>query len=342
MLRNDGHKNTRSLSTKGSVFNLDTENAVPLMTMVQKGDIDETENNSILLEELIAPLCLSDSFSNIIDQVSDNWLICLDQVTDGGYLFDSETKTIWIDHSGLLPDALSQSVYFKQCIRHNLLKAIRDIWHHDHFQDFYDELCVESYIKSERARSADVECFALLCAYEISLSDSDCRLWQHIMSSETGDLAIQFQRYLERGIFSKNTLDLALQRAFKQWYEDPTRISQCDHRTLEELDDLLMWDKDALMDRNAFLDCMQLAEMTQHPSGPGSYLGDLNIKLLESPEFCAIHDNINRIHFSHIKRDLETVSIGDVQFRSESLAEKIFPIELSEHTDQLETIDLPC
>ena len=109
-------------------------------------DEDATESKICLMTDLIDPLSSSDSFIEMLNEIDENWSISFDQITNGGYSLNTEMKHIIIDNVGLLPDALAQSVYFKQCIRHNILRAVRDVWHHENFQSDYDELAPESFM----------------------------------------------------------------------------------------------------------------------------------------------------------------------------------------------------
>lgn len=322
MLKNDGVKYARI--KQEALYILCDEKLSITIHDVMNMSSDDGDHHA-LVHELFLPLLSSDSFSDMIETLNKDWIFVFDQINAGGYALDLETKSICIDNAGLMPDALSQSNYFKQCIRQNILRAVRDIWHAQKFQKKYDRLSPDSYIKSERVRSADVECFALLCAYEMSLSDESIRLWQHFLSSETGDLAIQFQRFLERGSFTHNMLDLALQQSFKQWFKDLGRLNSCDHRTLEDMDDMMQWDEHEMQKRKQKLSVQDITEMTSRADNHGSYLGDLSLRILRHPEFSKMEDVVNQTHLMHIMRDLKTVSKGNVQFRTESLAEKIFP-----------------
>jgi hypothetical protein len=256
-------------------------------------------------------------------------MIRLEHLNDGSYAIDIENATLWVDNSGLMPEALARSTYFRQCIRHNIIRGIREVWHIENFQDEYDSYVPESLLKCERIRSADVECMAILCIYEMHLSEEESRLWQHLLSHDTGDMAICFSRFLERGPFTHNKLELALQQAFKQWYNDRNRVDACDHRTLEEMDNILDWDKPSMAQRKNSLKPTKIAQMTARPEGKGSYIGDLNIRLMRHPAFSVMVDPINQVHLSHIMRDIEAVAKGDVYFRCPMLADKIFPEDAS-------------
>jgi len=280
-----------------------------------------------MTEDLIKPLFSSETFLQILQDIECGWIIQLEHLNEGGYAIDIDSKTLWIDNSGLLPDALARSIYFRQTIRHNILRGVREIWHIENFQEDYDNFIPESLLKCERIRSADVECIAILCIYEMHLGEEQSRLWQHLLSSETGDMAICFSRFLERGPFTHNKLELALQQAFKQWYNDKGRIDACDHRTLEEMDNILKWDKPSMVQRKTTLKPTKISRMTARPQGKGSYIGDLNIRLMRHPAFSVMADTINQVHLAHITRDIESIIKGDVYFRCSKLADKIFPEE---------------
>jgi hypothetical protein len=320
MLRTQDVKTTRSRTDLPSYTA--TESRSILLSEILD---DNAVNTDELLLDLFEPLYSSDTFIEILESLNEDWMIRLEHLNDGGYAIDIDNATLWIDNSGLLPDALARSVYFRQSIRHNIIRAVREAWHIENFQDDYDSFAPESLLKCERIRSADVESMAILCVYEMHLSDEESRLWQHLLGNDTGDMAICFSRFLERGPFTHNKLELALQQAFKQWYNDRARVDACDHRTLEEMDNILSWDKSAMSDRKATLRPTKIAQMTARPEGKGSYIGDLNIRLMRHPAYSVMNDPVNQVHLSHIMRDIEAVVKGDVYFRCAKLADKMFP-----------------
>lgn len=328
MLRQSQNKASRAPTNKAVLMTCGESYTYSLDEILAL-NVNGNKDSKHLLDDLFKPLFSSATFIEMLETIDEEWSIRLEHISDNDYALDIESKILSIDNSGLMPDALARSVYFRQCIRHNILRGLREVWHIENFQDDYDSFAPDSLLKYERIRSADVECMALLCIYEMHLCEEQSRLWQHLLSSDAGDMAIAFSRFLERGPFTHNKLELALQQAFKQWYSDRNRVDSCDHRTLEEIDNILLWDKHSVTQRCKALTPSKISDITSRQQGQGSYIGDLKIRLMRHPAFSVIADPVNQVHLAHIMRDIESVAKGDVYFRSQSLADKIFPEDIT-------------
>ncbi len=283
-----------------------------------------------LFQALLGPVFLSPSFRTLLDDIADHWVLCFEHLPDGDYAIDVEEQIVWVDTSGMTPNAIMQSIYFSNTVRGNTIRAIREIWHAQKAhgtKGVSESLSIDSRIKAERIKAADVECFTLLCAYETQSYNAPSELWRHALGGDCGDMAIVFSRTLERTMNAHNRPDLAMQEAFKQWYADVQRVDSCDHRTLEELDQMLLEAQEQGRHNkyNVVLKASEICMMTQRGNGHGSYLGDLNIRLLRDPAYADIHDSINQAHLMHIMHDLEVTRVANVPFRSAELAKKIFP-----------------
>lgn len=285
-----------------------------------------------VLSRALSPLFSSPSFLTLLADIGhagQDWVLCFEHLPDGDYAIDEDLNTVWVDTCGMLPEAIAQSVYFSNTLRANVLRAVREIWHACNAQrGLYEDardLDVESLIKAERVKAADIECFTILCAHETQGFGASSEIWRHMMGGDVGDMAIVFGRTLERAVSAHNRIDLAMQEAFKQWYRDAPRVDACDHRTLEELDQELLCEDGRPQPRRVTIKPADLCRMTQRGCGEGSYLGDLNVRLLRDPAYADMHDPINQAHLLHIMHDLEVTRVGDVPFRNADLARLIFP-----------------
>lgn len=273
---------------------------------------------------LVEPLMYSPAFLGVLEELEVNWSINFEHLPDGDYAIDPDDASVWIDTTGMVPEVMEDSIYFSNTFRANIIRAVRDMWHFEHCGDRLPELEIGSAIKHERIKTADIETFFILCAWEIAQESEHSALWRHALGGDCGDMAIVFSRVLEKTQMGHNHMDLSMQEGFKQWYKDVQRVDTCDHYTLEEFDAMLM-DEEQDAPHNVKLRASEICKMTQRGCGHGSYLGDLNIRLLRDPAYSDIHDPINEAHLMHIMHDQEAVTVGGIAFRSQELAQKIFP-----------------
>jgi hypothetical protein len=249
------------------------------------------------------------------------WMMTLGDLNNGGYHLDTEERVLVLDQSGLSPEGLGRSAYFRNGLILNAIRALRDIGHEEMGGDIESRFAPEHILMLERVRMADCESVAILAAWELRAAGV-ADIWRHLIGSNEGDMAMVFARTMERDPASQFN-GVALSFAFRQWYADETRVNACDHEVLEYLDEVLEGSSGNPFGRTvpAGIDIERLSCL---PNGT-AYLRGLGEAVLRDPMFAGLNDPVNQTHLFHIIYDTEVVMVENVPFRDAKLARLIFP-----------------
>lgn len=258
------------------------------------------------------------------ESMEREWSIAIEDLNGGEYCIDVERKVLLLDNNALVPSSLGRSSYFRNITLVTLSKALRDIWQEKRHGGLDEVYRAEYLMMLERVRAADCDVLAVLVAWELRSAEYP-EMWRHLIGSENGDMAMIFSGYLERkpaSHFNGN----ALAQAFKQWFKSQERVRQCDHDTLEYMDDILACSQE----HNPFgkkKPAKMNIEILSCLPDKTAYLQGLGAEIISDPLYSGMDDPINQTHLFHILYDLEATIINEVPFRSADLARKIFPEE---------------
>lgn len=286
-----------------------------------------------VLRKSLLTLSMSPIGAALIEDASkERWRLKLDDLQGIEFSLDLESKTLSLDHEGLGGETLLTSEYFSNVILMALAKGLRDIWHEKRQGAFEKLFGPRDILTLERMRCADCDVIAMLCAWELR-GEGLSHIWRFMLGSDLGDLAMVFANYLERKPSSHFDRE-ALVAAFDQWFECPDRLRSCDHMTLNYIDEILMEDgAEGFGDKVPTHIC---AELLSYLPDRTTYLQGLGGKILNEERYSSVQDDMNRVHLSHILRDMQSVIVENVAFRDADLAAKIFPVPLSD-TETSET-----
>ena len=306
----------------------------PLLT----GEVDHvSEDITENLEHIVSAADLLAWCAKVIDEspsaralcaeaAQGGWSIGLVSLPQGGFYLDLEQRLLLLDHFALTPSLLARLVYFRNLLLTTMIRALRDIWHEARAEGALMNYRPVNILMLERLRAADGDTVTLHAAWELR-GAGHAAVWRHLLGSAEGDMAQLFTRYLERdpgALFD----GAALACTFRQWFADDARVNDCDHQTLETLDDILA----VASCRNPFgeraLEPALVEAMTQLPNGL-SYLAGLGRVVLADPVFAGLIDSVNQAHLTHLVYDTQITMVNNVPFRDENLARKIFPQPLS-------------
>lgn len=252
----------------------------------------------------------------------EGWAIRLDDLSQGGYAIDTETKAILLDHYGFTAHALGRSSFYRNSLFVSYVKALREIWHDRQGHDFIGTHRPDAVLMLERARAADCETISILVGWELrAAGHSD--LWRYILGSDEGDMAMIFTRAIEKdpaGFYDGSVLT----RTFCQWYGDESRIIFCDHATLERMDEMLEVSEGAEVFGKEPLRAADIEKLSRLPGGKAYLLG-MGSNICTDPYFMALNDPINEAHLFQVVYDSKVVMVEGVPFRDQKLARMIFP-----------------
>lgn len=246
-----------------------------------------------------------------------SWKIGTDDLGSSGFHIDAQKKEIILDHFGLEWDALERSPYFKMSLIYTLLKALRDIWHEEQWDDLKSVYCPESVLQLERARAADGDTASIIMAWELRGAGRN-GLWRHVLSAEEGDMARVLINILDRYPTALYN-GMAHAHVFRQWYADENRIDAQDHASLEYFDKMLDVDDEFFGERRVKADSFE--QITLLPDG-SSYLTELGDIVSSDPFFAGLNDPVNQAHLFQIIYDNNVTMVKDIPFRDASLARR--------------------
>ncbi len=250
------------------------------------------------------------------------WRVTLSDLSTGGFHLDIPGRTLELDHAGLSPSALGRSVFYRSALVQSFVRGLRDIWQEEKLGGIETVYRPDSFLLIERIRAADVDCIAILAAWELRAAGYG-DLWRHILGSDDGDLAVTFGCAIEKNpAFLYN--GAALAQTFNQWFEDDLRVDAVDHEALEHLDDLLETGNPADILGNDVVTAAAIESLSTLPDGI-HYLAGMGDNILKDPLYAGLNDAINQSHLFHIVYDTQVVMVAGVPFADARLARKIFP-----------------
>ena len=270
-------------------------------------------------------LMQSDKAAMMINEAAaDGWTIEMDDLGSHNFHLDVGDQHIIMNTQGLKPHRLQNSEYFSNMLLISMVRAFRDIWQEKRHGGFEDDYGPENIVMLERMRAADCDTMAIVIAWELKEAGK-ADIWRHMIGSEEGDMAMIFAKNYEYLSVSnkKDALNKAMQKTFRQWFTSESRINMCDHETLEYLDNLIACEGGNIFG-HAYLTPARLEVISYMPDHT-AYLQNTGHQLINDPLYTGIADPINQSHFMQIMHDIQAITIGGVSFRSQSLAEKIFP-----------------
>ncbi|MAE51559.1 MAG: hypothetical protein CMH27_07095 [Micavibrio sp.] len=280
---------------------------------------------NVFLAQTINLIALSPTGAALIKEAADQgWALVLDDMQECEFCIDASEKLIELDHHGLKAEGLMRSAYFGNMVLINLVKALRDIYHEKRHGSLDTLFSPEAILMLERVRAADCDVIATLVAWELR-SEGHTDIWRHCIGSENGDIAMAYSNRLERDPSSQFN-GKALKSAFKCWYECEDRISNCDHQTLEYMDDIM----ECANVKNPFgskVPTHIAIELLSCLPDKTAYLQGFGHEILMDPNYSGLNDDMNQTHLMHILYDLQVTYVNNVPFRNAELAAKIFPAD---------------
>lgn len=274
-----------------------------------------TSSKQHTMKWLCSILSQSPTLSTLLDEIDiEDWRFVISQDL-------SETYKIDLDHDAVLLPSIMRKNDSRSNLVFNTIRALRDMWYEDNHFDVYDTLNPEELLKWERLRSADIDSFTVLVAWELRIA-GEKELWRTLMGSDIGDMAMVFQA-VDENQHGLKSYEKTLFHAFRQWFMAEERINNTDSITLAAMDEAIFDDKLQRPFGKFRLEAKDVEERITLPKEIGYLSGMENV--LFNPDFCVIPNEINQTHFFHIMNDIQTVSVKGVRFRDKALAAKIFP-----------------
>lgn len=267
-------------------------------------------------------------YARLFDDIHDDWVIEYRDLNGVSYDLDIENRTIILHNFGLNHDALMTSLYFKPQVILALAESLRMVRHVEWLDNMLHRYHPHSIILMGRICVADAMTHKIRVAWDMKCDDEDAA-WKHLLCSDLSDMTVAFSNMLEKLLSSGFDNDIAYQKSmaasFNQWFADENRLKQCDHDTLNLMDDMIA-------DHTTFqsqplnhntVSCMTLP----YGDEKQSYLDSSLVKdILKNPYYSMIDDTINQSHFMQVVEDMNKFHIGGLTFNDADLAARFaFP-----------------
>jgi hypothetical protein len=254
-----------------------------------------------------------------------DWAVTLSDLEDAqDYHIDMPERKIIINMDGLSHEAIARSPYFQTYILSALVRSLRDAEQETYFHGFDANHTPEDILFFMRARYADLAVMNILIAWELR-AQGDNALWRHVVGAEDGDIALRFIAALEKEGTHRND---ALRKAFDQWYKNTERVDAADHDALNIMDMIIAEEREDTGTLNPFgarkMDADVLIKLSCLYDKT-AYLCTNTADILRDPFYAGLSDEVNQTHFMQMTRDIMSITINNVPFRSESLARRMFP-----------------
>lgn len=279
-----------------------------------------------LLSECFSILEHSPTACSLMDEAAmDDWSVTLADLDDAqDYHIDMVDRSIVINMDGLSCAAIARSDYFKTYILSVLVRSLRDVAQEKRYDNYDSVYSPEHILFLSRLRTADIAAITALIGWELR-DTGYAGLWRHLIGSEDGDIAMAFSAVFERTEGNRN---MALSSAFEQWYKNDDRTNAADHDALDFMDNIMQEEEEETGNNNPFgikhLSAMDV-ESVSCLSDKTAYLNGQGKAILRDPFYAGLADDVNQMHFMQIMSEIETVTVNNVPFRSQALAQRIFP-----------------
>jgi len=254
-------------------------------------------------------------------KMMDEWSIDYKDLNDIPYDLDIDQKTIFIHNFGLSEQALNQSSYFKPQSDLAMIESMRMVRHVEWLEGAMARYHPETILLVGRICVADCQIQKIVKSYNEKMNGNDL-LWKHILCSDLTDMAQAFEKALEKFMDTGHDLNLSMRQsmavAFNRWFSCHDRLQQCDHDTLNLMDDMIEEGSQfgtKRLEHNAVV-CLTL--MTGDNT---SYIDShLQKDILNNPYYRDVTNDINEIHLMHVINDMNKTHVNGVSFSDPQLA----------------------
>ncbi|MDB2683188.1 hypothetical protein N9Z27_02955 [Alphaproteobacteria bacterium] len=296
--------------------------------------LDENASEKAILAWCLNVLDRSETARNLIDEAKKmGWKIGLDDLETHDFHLDVPAQTLYINNNCLRASAIARSNHFINAAMVSIIRGLRDIWQEKRHGGFEDHYGPENVLLLERIRSADLDVLATIIAWDLKFKGYP-EIWRHILASENGDIAMTYQNVLERQSMMELGADAKV-AAFHQWFESDERVNECDHETLDYLDNLVGITKENLGTRRPTEIGVEILSCLPDRT---AYLKGWGYEIMHDPHYSGLKDEINQSHLMQILSDLHVTFAGGVAFRDQKLAKMMFPEGELGNDDGAETI----
>ena len=271
---------------------------------------------------------LSDHYDFMMGDIPCEWAIDFDDLNAVPYHLDVDDCRITLHNFGLKTDHLLASPYFRPQIVLALIEAIRMAHHMKWLNESIENYNPETLLMIGRLCEADVQTHKILVAWNAKIEDNNHALWKHILCGDQSAMAVAFITALEtlmsNGMDDTIAIKKSMAVAFNTWFADPDAVRNCDHDTLNMIDDMIASNHHFGSKKlhHNLLTCLTLMGC-ENTTYLDRFLQD---DILKNPYYSAINDDINQSHLMQLMMDMNTISVGGIKFHDPALAARFADI----------------
>ena len=264
---------------------------------------------------------LNDVFENFINDIHPDWRIQLSDVTDFAYDMDVDDKILTLNSHGMNASNALQSNYFAPQIILALIEGLRMVRHVELLDGALEQYSPQMVIRIGRICMADCVTQTIKTAWDAKNDGYDAS-WKHLICGDYGQMAHKFASVMETFLLSNMDGDMAYNQSmaimFNDWFALEDKIFQCDHESLNMIDDMIA---DDVQFGEKTLQSLTIACLTTTAGDTITYLQKPHVDdIADNPYYTSVQNPINRAHLSQLMNDMQSTLVDGVQFRDGALA----------------------
>lgn len=280
------------------------------------------QDNRIMIADLLP------HYSELIKDIDITWSIDFADLNNADYDLDIENSILTIHNFGLSVDRLLSSHYFRPQILLALTEGLRMTRHVEWLDGALAQYHPEKILLIGRICVADTCAHKIKYAWDAKIDDDDT-MWKYLLCSEQSDMAVVFIKTLEKllssGIEEEDAMRQSMAASFNQWFASDDRVNDCDHDTLNMIDDMIASGQQfqsKKLQKNA------IACLTIMGGERNSYI-DIHLQndIVKNPYYAAINDDVNQLHFMQCVTDMNKIHVGGIAFHDAALASRFSFLE---------------
>jgi hypothetical protein len=271
-----------------------------------------------------------DQFQSLMSGLREEWDVVYDDLGHMPYDMDWNNRQIILNNYGLRPESALRSYYFKPQIELAYAESLRMARTVEILTDCLNDFHPETILLIGRIGVADACIHKILYAWQERLNNNPTP-WKHILCGEDSDIAQAFISGLEKLLASGCSEAIATQKAmaiaFNAWFASADKKRNCDHDTLNLIDDMVAGLMTMSLSRRS-LGTKMLSRLTSMTGENTSYLDHQHQKdILKNRYYAQCDDVINQTHLTQILNDMGTITVGQIAFRDIDLAKRFLILE---------------
>ncbi len=256
-----------------------------------------------------------DIFADYHNDIVGDWTVEFDDLNDIGFDLDIENSTLILNSYGLKPDIAMRSHYYRPQIHLAMIESLRMIRHVEWLDGTLERYHPADIVHIGRICVADTHVHKIMTAWDIKCEGDDA-LWKHILCSDHADMALAYEKGLEKDL----TVEQSMAIAFNTWFSGSDRLRDCDHDVLNLMDNML--DENTNFG-NKKIKSYIVNALTMIVGEDSSYIDKmLQDDVTFNPYYRDIQDPINQSYLSQIVNDMNKTRVGGLVFQDSDLASR--------------------